>query len=514
MIPRFSFSTTVTGETARNDRIQLKMQLGTVAGTTEAIDAFRADLGQPANDPQLLRDCLFTHALRRGTFRPALVLRKRPEYRLGIAHPPPLFSGQLSFQPYMGPAERISELTLDLDLNPTRIARFQPLPANGGDERLVLMGLDAPQCPDGEYSLDSNSNWIRAGLQDDAFPPADWLPHVENCLTDVRSTVFDELLAARSITAPVALSETHGFLLNCVETYWEFRSDNPIGHVREMAPLLADFSRASQITEYLPSASIRQQFDGNCPSLNLEVQAGVFLVIYAKTNRRIRFEVRHDVADNPDALTRRTGAAGDVTRARTAENCQQLLDFLCRLREKATLIVNRAFAHMSARKTVTPSHINEITLLLRIGKIVQNDTLDVTIAELLRARGGISSTGLRADMRKAVEKLKYAGVLRLNPQTNLNEPTEPYQHATQILRDRPPSLLEARLRPPCPPPALFVPSAQQGPQSAPYSVAAAYTFLETVPPFSLETFAALLAFPALPHAPLSASIPARIQPTI
>lgn len=446
MIPRLSFNLTVSPETARHDKISLKMEIGTIRGTTAQIDSLRHDLGNPSHDPNLTRDYLFCAPQQRGMMRPPVELRKRPFPRQGISFPPPLFAGELAFGGYVGADERVSVLTLYLDANPTRLARFQPVPRDREQEEMILSGDAAPSSPQGEFSLDGKDNWLLAGEQDAWHTPARWTEHIQDCFPAIRGAVFDELLNARDATGGGIPHPDEGSVLESCETYWEFESDNPIAHVREMLPLLADFGSNQSATEYRPPRSVRASVDGNCPSLSIEVRAGVFLRIYAKTNRRVRFEVCYDLTKNAAPLKRALPDGSGTTQARTAGNDAQLVALLLMLRPNAARIVNRALAHMSAKNSLAPSHVNETMLLLKIGRIVKNDAVAVPIAELLRTRGAIAPDGLPREMQNAIRKLKEGGVLRFNADTGVNEPTTDYAHAVRILRDRRDSLLTARQR--------------------------------------------------------------------
>ncbi|HWB06273.1 MAG TPA: hypothetical protein VG796_24835 [Verrucomicrobiales bacterium] len=247
-----------------------------------------------------------------------------------------------------------------------------------------------------------------------------------------------------------------------------------------MQLLLADFGTNQSGTEYRPPRSVRELVQGNCPSLSIEVKAGVFLRIYAKTNRRVRFEVSYDLTKNAAPL-KRALPDGATTQSRTAGNDAQLVTLLLMLRPNAARIVNRALAHMSGKNSLAPSHINETMLLLKIGRIVKNDAVAVPIAELLRTRGAIAPDGLPREMQNAIRRLKDEGILRFNADTSVYEPAGDYAHAVRILRDRRDSLLTARQRALPSPAAITSP----GPASATAAATAGHirpARVRTLPP--------------------------------
>lgn len=467
MLPRFSFEQTVISDTARHDRIVAKMELGSVMGTAEEIDSMRLDLGNPSPSSTTYRERIFTTQDGRGAYRPPLEVRKKAIRRSGLSWPPPLFGGNLNLSPYGGGGQRASRLTMNLDANLTRLARFQIAGRDPERERFELFGGTAPPCLDGEFSLDGKNNWILAGSQDVWFTPDRWIAHMAESVSEIRNAMIMELVDARSAVAPqLRLEELRSSMLESCETYWEFQSENPIGHVRQMERLLSDFGVNSRATTSPPSRNVRREFRENCLVLSIDLRRGILLRVYAKTNRRIRFEVAHDLKQNAAPLERHSPSSQGTTSSRYAGNDTELLALLNMLKTNSAQIVNRAFAHMRNRNSVIPSHFSESMLLLKIGRIAKNDEFALTVSENLRVRGGVSPNGLVAGLRKAIDRMTSKGILRYNAESSLYEPTPDFSTALRSLRNRPDSLLEARHRVPAMPASSAEAPPVQAPQRA------------------------------------------------
>src|SRR5690606_28503415 len=78
-----------------------------------------------------------------------------------------------------------------------------------------------------------------------------------------------------------------------VETYWEFLADNPVSLVHDLAPYL-NLLGAEYSDRRYPAGYRETRRDRNSPSVKVLLRPGVFLRLYAKTNRRVRFEITHD----------------------------------------------------------------------------------------------------------------------------------------------------------------------------------------------------------------------------
>lgn len=73
------------------------------------------------------------------------------------------------------------------------------------------------------------------------------------------------------------------------EFYWDFQCEDAVSLVRELEPQLREIAVEENETEHTLKQRKRNK---NALSIELPLPNNVFLVVYAKTSRRIRFEVR------------------------------------------------------------------------------------------------------------------------------------------------------------------------------------------------------------------------------
>jgi hypothetical protein len=109
--------------------------------------------------------------------------------------------------------------------------------------------------------------------------------------------LLDELLS-QSLTnstpenVEVPLREEH-YSLQEIEFYWEFDCDNPITTVIEFLPRLRSVGSTffEGLKEIDPPTDISGGADRQSPSIKAKIAEGTWLKVYAKTTRRIRFEI-------------------------------------------------------------------------------------------------------------------------------------------------------------------------------------------------------------------------------
>lgn len=453
MIPPFSFQSSIEAVEGRQDRIQFILPLGELWGSTDAIDDFRSWLS--ATDAMLEGStnetrCIFNRPNQRNTQRFPQRIRRRPHFRNGEVLPFPIFAGELRYSRYYRRnREEITRtvLTLVVNCNPTRFARFtMPSPEFGSDT--APLGITAPEC-DSEFSLDGKDNWILRGEQDAACSAGEWPHHVLGYLESIRRLVLAEIQWAVYESGVEFYPNGEGsgeralLTLNKVETLWEFEHENPIALVATLHELLANFSIESTARQFASrQATSSDGHEGNAPFVTLKIRAGVTLKFYAKTNRRIRFEVEHDLLANRRILAN----------SQRLQDLHQLSQCLPILADNAAATLNRAFAHMRRLVAVGLGEINEAHLLLRIARLACNESIALLIVELLRSRGAVAPDNSVAPLRLSLSDLSRNGVLSFNRATGLYEPTELYRSAVRRLQNRKDPVTPAPRRRPIPPP--------------------------------------------------------------
>lgn len=427
MLPLFTFDTTVTADQGRQDHLDLTMNLGKLEGTTNQIDRFRKALCPVAEDgfPECLTShgWIFNRPRQRNTYRHEQEVRTRRARGDGSVASPPLFSGKLAYGSYY--RRHMNDMTeasliLKLNCNPTRFARFSPPRPDGAEPCNDPFGEVAPVPDDGEVSTDGNDNWIPAGTHDAYYSPSHWRKNVRRYLLEIRRVVREDIRTANNLAETELLGRVGPlYTLGRVETYWEFLSPNPMAVVRDIGRLMSGFCSGWSETKY----------DGNKVAYRYRVHSGVELCVYAKTNRRIRVEVRHDLSEKTPP-----------TVARIASSFIGFYHIIEACRVEACGVVNNMFAHLRSRGSIAKSQVNEALLMVRIGRIIKDDSLAVMIVETLRVRGGIAPDKKSAPLRKGLDRLQCGGVLQWDASSGLYVPTSDHAHAAMTLSSRRDSL--------------------------------------------------------------------------
>jgi hypothetical protein len=450
IIPEFSLDIQFSPETARIDRLKASFSMGTIHATAyEKIDEVRQRLSNHDIFPEG-ESKIFTVPVRYRNGRKPLTIRKTPILFEGISAPP-LFGGELNFTSYVRSGPTKSDLKFDLDFSVSRFARGQEPLQSPLDTSPALFARPLP-CPQGEYSLDGSDNWLLAGAQDRQFSPAYWEHFEEESLSLINATVQARVYdALREAIPNSSLSGDIGAcLLHSVEPYWEMACERPVFTLKTgIIPLLKNFGVNFAVTEYQPPSSVREtpSGKGKCPSVSIEMAGGgIFLKVYAKTDRRLRFEVAFDLEKNPAPIERISAETGERTRSRQADDIGEMRGFLSILRQKAAHIMNRAFSFMRSQATIIPNQPDEVQMIFEIAGAVKNRFIAMTIMDLLRVRGSIASTGWPKPMKSALRALAKAGILDWS-RDKLYRATPRYSQALRTLMERRDSVLSTRVRP-------------------------------------------------------------------
>jgi hypothetical protein len=425
MLPLFTDFLQALPATARQDKIEMVMNLGTIEGSTNQIDRFRKALSPQPYESWAGGGATHGWIFRRpgqqpNTYRRPLKIRRRAKVINGYPAPKPLFQGHLNFTSYYHQAMddlTRSHLSLQLSANPTTFARYSPPRPNGSPPINEAFGNTPPAASNGEFSLNGKPNWLLAGALDTYYNATRWKWNVRRYFVGLRNHLRDELRTAAGMSGTVRRTRQNdpAILVNKVETYWEAITENPLAVVRTLAYLLSDFAKNRRETTYA----------GNSVSLRYHISNGVELCIYAKTNQRIRFEVRHDLKELPSGSVQRNAGVPST-----------ILPILDVLKEKAAVVVNAALAHARGRNQIPASHINEALLMVRIGRIVKDDSLAITFIEILRAHGGILPDNTNIPLRRALERLQNHGVLVFSETSQRWIPAPEYAYATRTLQSR------------------------------------------------------------------------------
>lgn len=441
-LQQFSLSIHVQGKEARHDKLSLRVKHAILNGSEEALELFRQYLAVP---PRRIRETDTGETWGRVFKRPHLSLWVPLKIRnsskgVGSSFPLPLFTGEYAFKHAIGSNQWITDL--DLSLNPTRFLRNQDpetfIPSRG-PPRGTFSSSDASFFEQsdvrtgGEGSLDNTDNWMPdtpefARLYD----PRLGQRILRTYLNGVLQTIDADLQRVANLPGvPISYREQTDlgrFNLTSAETYFEFSSGGltPIWLVASLEEPLRSYNELPlTVHDYPPIWS----GIGMSRVLTLTIRTGVTLKIYAKTNRRVRFEVVHDSS----ARFRNVGKPGSARKKHTFASIESVARLLDELREDAADVVNHVIAHLRNRVALPATDKTAIDLVRDFTTTVRMRDIARILFDALIDKGSITSL---TQYKGALERLRKAGILQTQETNHRKEHvvTMQYRHALLMLR--------------------------------------------------------------------------------
>ena len=251
--------------------------------------------------------------------------------------------------------------------------------------------------------------------------------HFMDCLRLIENFMTTELQETAG-SYGVSVDHAPYYGLRKIEFVWEFAHSNPVRFVEGLdVPMRALGPQSRRHRALVRGESLRVKQDSL--SISAELSAGCDLIVYAKTNERVRFEVRLD-RDAIAAMLRR----GQDDASRTARGHDYLRQMIATLREGATERFQTALAMLDRQRVPPASDVTALRLCAEVGHILQDDALAHTVLETLRMRRSLASP-LHSTMRGAADRLMAANVLRRSAaRSQVFVPTDRYLRAVEELR--------------------------------------------------------------------------------
>lgn len=456
-IPTFSIQAPINAADARHDKIELLMPLGCIQlqnYTGQSAEDFlpfqQAVWDRLVGPPQNAEDALSlinngvqSRVFGRGSNKTKISVNTRVRSGLG---PGPLLNGHLILKWRQSPRFQV-ELKFQGYLNLTRYVRHQGLGDRSAllenpqelQESLFRFSPNADGKSHDEFSLDGSDNWLPGAARWNPFL-RQWHQLKEQYLAAVQHMLHSEIdrvcefmnVTGNPVTwHPHQLAGWINASLQKVETYWEFLHPAPTELVKSLE---------SELRSYCASQVVCQEFHGreerqgslqrtatkNCLSLEATLAPGIFLVIYAKTNKRVRFEVRHYLPK----LTNRRGILQECASMNDVENR------IGRVTNDAARMLNDFFGFLRSRVTFVPFSHSPLNLLFLCAQCAELPAYGDAVANLLISNGQV--TRLPA-LAKTIKALERANVLERvnNEQGTASEAflvTPQYRHALEVLQ--------------------------------------------------------------------------------
>lgn len=214
------------------------------------------------------------------------------------------------------------------------------------------------------------------------------------------------------------------YSLRKIEFYWEFSHPHPIQLVESLIVPMRSLGDETVMHRALvrgEEVAVRQ----NSMSVSCELSAGCKLIVYAKTNTRLRFEVRLD----DETISRMSGGS------RTTRDRGELRRMVQTLRIAATTRFTQAMQDLDAFRTRQALQQASTRLRAEFGRLIVDDDVAQVIIDALRMRGSVVAT-LSSPIRQAIETLCDAGILqRRRTRKPVFIPTGPFIQAVLGLRE-------------------------------------------------------------------------------
>jgi hypothetical protein len=214
------------------------------------------------------------------------------------------------------------------------------------------------------------------------------------------------------------------YSVRSIEFVWEFSHSEPTRLVEALELAMRTLGESTPRHRALVRGEeVGTVQDSFC--ISTELSSGCSLTLYAKTNKRVRFEIRMN-----SYCVGRTLSSGQ-----TCNSIEELRVKLAVLRVWATNCFRSALGDLD-RYTLPPSSgLSCIRFCSEVGRLADNAQLAHTVLETLRIRGSLSSPR-GSPMRELADLLTKAGMLRRRvKRSSIFVPEEQWLGAVKALQE-------------------------------------------------------------------------------
>ena len=346
----------------------------------------------------------------------------------------PLISGHLTRTRIASAPDRAAgsgtTIRAELKLNPTKFVQSQTvhvLPDGTARDWIspICMVENLDRTPlRNETVLTPSANLIVGDRNRFAVSlPDKWLDLTGIYLSEVDRLVADRLRASANAIGG-AIGHRPYVCLREIEIYWEFWSENAITQMNEIEPSLMAIGLEARSRAFQHGYSVYRRVH-NTRSVEARLSSDTFVKIYAKTTKRIRFEV-----------IVKKGAIKAVNNNRyTFDRLSDLLGIIPRLNEVAALAVNDVLDHLQSQRCRQIRLITPTGFVGEICRHVQEGSVAAQLISLLVINGVIAPMD-QDPLQPSVLALVRAGVLeRSRPRAREFVVAPEYRYALSALRE-------------------------------------------------------------------------------
>jgi hypothetical protein len=351
---------------------------------------------------------------------------------------------------------------LDVSINPTKFSRFQYMRLHPQTRQPLItdythFGLKVRRGNDripapyaNEFALDGNDNWLPQGPRL-ILAEQSWRDRLlAACYYGFLYGVFIPAMNEAAEDRPEILA---GFApnvsLKTCETYFEFASDDPVALVKSLEETLIEFGRGTALIRQYPFTHYETGRECHSPSVRVTAGPGRDIRVYAKTNRRIRLEVKHNmVCPNPFILRGADGSTGH-----TRDSLEGFYEMIALLSADAAALINELLAFIESRQAIIPSPITAQQLVERVLRAVPDLNHAWPILELLARDNRILGRTLPSSFDAPIAALCENGILEPARRRGIERcfvPTATFRAALRNLRYLFEPTMACRVRVPLP----------------------------------------------------------------
>jgi len=443
-LPPFTFRSQVTAEHAREDKIEISLGKWVFNASSSDFQEVRDYISvAPIAFTEDNSNPTFGWIFNRPSFQNQMLLnirtRRNPRIFYSDRTEAPLFSGECRFQ-------RDGDLIiagLHLTLNPLRFIRHQVQHVLTGDPDAwpnpQLNESEVLGNAEGEYSLDGEDNWLpmTPPYFDNNFP-AMWPQHIKRYIEGVGEAFRQELARVTSYFHQSVNCVEH-FSFKKVEVAFEFRARSTTSLVRNLIPILKEFRGGDFDEKEHPPTECRRK---HSLSFLIGLRSGIALRLYAKTNRRIRFELIFDDINHRELL----GEPEPMSQAHISQPrpWNQIYDCLANLRTQAATEMNAILRFFRGQRRIQKSPITPLAFIVHISSVLQDTELAATIIELLTEFPVLVRRDVSSEIQNALQVLAEVEVLRFDRNRGGYVLRPFYHEPVAVLRSHPMQFLQLR----------------------------------------------------------------------
>ncbi|TAZ80012.1 hypothetical protein [Rhizobium ruizarguesonis] len=421
----------VSSETAKQDRIQFSARRWTFVGTLAEFRTFSerlSDMFVVAGEPRKV----FNAQSGMEEYAPRWLIAKG-RGGAGYITPAgyPLFSGTLrgwqTRERWGNDDEYSWSLQVDLSLNPTRAVLHQPVAndtheAQGTFNNDVNLFAISPARTIGTIPIVRGDNLLPwtpygeadVGVNEDHVPflPAKWNENVRRYIERTLH-LLDQRIGDAAFMAlghhPTVVRRDQRYILNALETYWEFQDNNPVATVARIEKAMRSLAGKSTVAWETMDENARAIFrhrnvelgtEDNSPVVKIYPAKGVMIKAYAKATDRIRFEVEQS----------KTSADFDGFGI-SSDDENGILQWINVARRQSAIRLNRVLWGLRHVQQAWPGNSRDAAYLINeIRSVVRDEASATTLTQSLLQHGHIEKHH-RSPFADAIDALEKAQVI-------------------------------------------------------------------------------------------------------